>query len=106
VILQDGAPAHSSRIRNHLNLKFPDKWIGRYGPIAWCPRSSDLTSLEFFLKIFEKYCVQKCLQQGKIGLNALPLLVGIFQKMFFYLPLTVFVESNYVSTTMDVYSNI
>jgi len=29
--------AHLSRIvRDHLNLTFPDKWIGHYGPIAWC----------------------------------------------------------------------
>jgi len=34
---QDGAPAHLSRIvRDHLNLTFPDRWIDRYGPIAWC----------------------------------------------------------------------
>jgi len=33
---QESAPAHSSRIvRDHLNLTFPDKWIDRYGPIAF-----------------------------------------------------------------------
>jgi hypothetical protein len=29
-----------------LNDVFPDKWIGRAGPIAWPPRSPDLTSLD------------------------------------------------------------
>jgi hypothetical protein len=28
---------------------FPDKWIDRAGPIAWPPRSPDLTSLDCFL---------------------------------------------------------
>jgi hypothetical protein len=47
---QDGAPAHWSRIvRNHLNLTFPGRWIGRGGPVSWCPRSPDLSSLDFFL---------------------------------------------------------
>jgi hypothetical protein len=32
-----------------LNDVFPDKWIGRAGPIAWPPRSPDLTSLDYFL---------------------------------------------------------
>lgn len=30
----DGAPAHSSRdINDHLNEVFPNKWIGRIGPV-------------------------------------------------------------------------
>jgi hypothetical protein len=32
-----------------LNDVFPDKWIGRAGPIAWLPRLPDLTSLDYFL---------------------------------------------------------
>jgi hypothetical protein len=32
-----------------LNDVFPDKQIGRAGPIAWPPRSPDLTSLDYFL---------------------------------------------------------
>lgn len=46
----DGAPAHSSvGIRNHLNTLFPDRWIGRGGPVLWPARSPDLTPLDFFL---------------------------------------------------------
>lgn len=46
----DGAPAHFGReVRAHLNQAFPDRWIGRGGPVSWPPRSPDLTSLDFFL---------------------------------------------------------
>jgi len=40
-----------------LNLTFPDRWIGRYEPIAWCPRFPDLTSPDFFLRSFLKNIV-------------------------------------------------
>ncbi|KAJ4440099.1 hypothetical protein ANN_08232 [Periplaneta americana] len=41
--LHDGAPAHFSRTaRRYLDRRFPDRWIGRGGPIAWPPRSPDL----------------------------------------------------------------
>ena len=32
-----------------LNETFPDRWIGRDGPISWPPRSPDITPLDFFL---------------------------------------------------------
>lgn len=52
---QDGAPAHYARlVRNYLDLVFPNRWIGRLGPIAWPPRSPDLTPLDFFLWGFLK----------------------------------------------------
>jgi len=45
---QDGTPAHFDRIvGTYLNDNFPDRWIGRLGPIAWPPRSPDLTPLDF-----------------------------------------------------------
>jgi hypothetical protein len=48
--MHDGAPAHFSLIsRRYLNRKFPGRWIGRGGPIAWPLRSSDLNPLDFFL---------------------------------------------------------
>lgn len=47
---QDGAPAHNSRIvMNYLTQRFGNRWIGTRGPIAWPPRSPDLTPLDFFL---------------------------------------------------------
>ncbi|KAJ4433473.1 hypothetical protein ANN_15776 [Periplaneta americana] len=48
--LHDRAPAHFSRTaRRYLDRRFPDRWIGRGGPIAWPPRSSDLNPLDFYL---------------------------------------------------------
>lgn len=47
---QDGAPPHFARIvRNFLDERYPEKWIGRGGPVPWPPRSPDLTSPDFFL---------------------------------------------------------
>jgi hypothetical protein len=34
----------SSRVRAFLDREFPDRWLGRVGPILWLPRSSDLSS--------------------------------------------------------------
>ena len=44
-----GARAWGLRVRGFLNAKFPDRWIGRDGPIHWAARSPDLTPLDFFL---------------------------------------------------------
>ncbi|KAJ4449827.1 hypothetical protein ANN_01233 [Periplaneta americana] len=35
--------------RRYLDRRFPDRWIGRGGPIAWPPRSPDLNPLDFYL---------------------------------------------------------
>lgn len=46
----DGAPAHFSRlVTQYLNVTFPERWIGRNGPVSWPPRSPDLTPLDFCL---------------------------------------------------------
>lgn len=46
---QDGAPAHYARlVRQYLDIVFPNRWIGRLGPMAWPPRSPDLI---FFMGI-------------------------------------------------------
>lgn len=46
---QDGAPPHNARqVREFLNNSY-NTWIGTNGPIAWPPRSPDLTPLDFFL---------------------------------------------------------
>lgn len=48
--MQDGAPAHFSvAVRDFLNTRFPNHWIGRAGPIAWPPRSPDCNPCDFFL---------------------------------------------------------
>ena len=47
---QDGAPPHwSMDVRGSLNATFPNRWIGRDGPICWPPHSPHLTPLDFFL---------------------------------------------------------
>lgn len=47
---QDGATPHfDHRVRNYLDMIFPERWIGRNGTINWPPRSPDLTPLDFFL---------------------------------------------------------
>ncbi|KYN19186.1 hypothetical protein ALC57_08485 [Trachymyrmex cornetzi] len=47
---QDREPANwSRRVRNHLDLTFPGRTIGRGGPVSRCHRSPDLSSLDFFL---------------------------------------------------------
>lgn len=51
----DGAPSHFSHYaREYLNRDFPARWIGRGGPIAWPPRSPDLSPIDFFLWGFLK----------------------------------------------------
>lgn len=45
----DGCPAHYARgVRNYLDQTYPQRWIGRLGPILWPPRSPDLNPLDFF----------------------------------------------------------
>lgn len=47
---QDGAPPHYVLpVRQWLDDEFPNKWIGRRGPMEWPARSPDLTPLDFFL---------------------------------------------------------
>ena len=50
ILQQDAAPPHwGLHVREFLNETFPDRWIGRGGPIPWPPRSPDITPLDFFL---------------------------------------------------------
>ena len=47
---QDGCPAHTARISGQsLNHMFPNRWIGKYGPVNYPPRSPDLTVLDYYL---------------------------------------------------------
>lgn len=47
--MHDGAPAHYAVVaQNVLNERFPERWIGRAGPIRWPPRSPDLNPLDYF----------------------------------------------------------
>ncbi|OXU32246.1 hypothetical protein TSAR_008067 [Trichomalopsis sarcophagae] len=58
--LQQGAPPHYARIvRNFLYDRFPNRWIGRGGLIAWPPRSPDLTPLDFYMWRYHKDTVYR-----------------------------------------------
>lgn len=47
---QDGCSSHYAlAVRGFLDRTFPDRWIGRRGPMEWPARSPDLTTLDFFL---------------------------------------------------------
>jgi len=43
----DGCPAYYG-CRVTLNEIFPNRWIGRGGPISWLAHSPDITPLDFF----------------------------------------------------------
>jgi hypothetical protein len=46
----DGAPAHfSAQTQQHLDIQFPDRWLGRGGPVSWPAISPDLIPLDLFL---------------------------------------------------------
>ena len=46
----DGAPPHYTRhVRDYWNESFPNLWLGRGGPVAWPPRSPDLTPLHYYV---------------------------------------------------------
>lgn len=46
----DGAPADFARqVKQHLDERFPERCIGRSGPISLPPRSPDLTPLDYCL---------------------------------------------------------
>ena len=46
----DGVSAHFAvAVRQLLDARYPNRWVGRGSHIAWPPRSPDLTSLDFYL---------------------------------------------------------
>ena len=46
----DGAPENFDiNVRNHVNVTYPNRWIGRGGPVPWPARSPDLTPLDYSL---------------------------------------------------------
>lgn len=50
VFQHDGCPAHFRiTVRQYLNHQYPNRWIGRGGPIPWPARSPDLTPMDFFV---------------------------------------------------------
>ena len=54
----DGSPVHyANSVKAWLSEKFPDRWIGRGGPVEWPARSPDLTPPDFFLWGYLKHKV-------------------------------------------------
>jgi hypothetical protein len=52
---QDGAPPHwNLHVRALLNQVFPSRWIGQDGPIAWPPRSPDLSPQTSFMGLYQE----------------------------------------------------
>ncbi|EZA55465.1 hypothetical protein X777_04746, partial [Ooceraea biroi] len=50
IFQHDGAPVHFCReVRDTLNARYPDRWMGCGGPIIWPARSPDLNVLDFFV---------------------------------------------------------
>jgi hypothetical protein len=57
---QDGAPPHyAKKVRQFLDLNFPNRWLGRCGPLTWAARSPDLSPLDYFVWGFLKDAVYK-----------------------------------------------
>lgn len=49
---RDGCPAHYQHaVREHLNSVFPQRWIGRGGPVPWPARGPDLTPLDLWSEL-------------------------------------------------------
>ena len=60
IFQHDGAPAHSCRqVREILNAYYPNRWIGRGGPIIWPARSPDLNVLDFFVWGYIKNLIEQ-----------------------------------------------
>jgi len=54
----DRAPPHFSQVvRQYLNHKFPNRWIGRSGAKNWPPRSLDMNPLDYHVRDYMKAVV-------------------------------------------------
>lgn len=50
IFQHDGCPAHYFRnVRQWLDQNYPQRWIGRGGPIPWPARCPDLTPCDFYI---------------------------------------------------------
>jgi hypothetical protein len=58
ILQHDGVPPHfCNQVGNHLDRKMAGRWINRDEPIAWPPRSPDLTPQDFYLWHYVKNIV-------------------------------------------------
>lgn len=67
---QDGAPPHTAiHTRDFLNRHFSGRWVGKFGPCPWPPRSPDLTSCDNALWGIVKHLVREQEPQSKNDLK-------------------------------------
>jgi hypothetical protein len=70
IFQHDGAAVLYIRlVTHHINLTFPERWIGRGGQVQWPPMSSDLLSCRFLsLGMYEERSLQlKSKHKRRIG---------------------------------------
>ena len=56
--------------REYLNESFRNRWLGRGGPIAWPPRSPDLTPLDYYIWGHMKMLVYETKVHSRTALRA------------------------------------
>ena len=56
-------------MREYLNESFPNRWLGRGGPVAWPPRSPDLTPLDYYLWSHMKMLVYETKVESRAALH-------------------------------------
>ena len=67
IFMQDGAPAHTSRMAMEwLEKRFPGRLISNKSDFIWPPRSPDLNPLDFFLWGYMKEQIHRA-QPGSIA---------------------------------------
>lgn len=75
----DGVAAHFIyNVWDFLTMQFSRRWSGRGGPIAWPPRSPDLTCLDFFLWSYLKSLVYEIVESEQDLIACTP---GIFERI-------------------------
>ena len=66
----DGAPPHYTRhVKEYLHECLPNCWLGHGGPIAWPPRSLDLTSVDYYLWGYMKALVYETKVDSRAALR-------------------------------------
>jgi len=56
-------------VREYLNESFPNRWLGCGGPVAWPPRSPDLTPLDYYLWGHMKTLVYETMVKSRAALH-------------------------------------
>ena len=57
------------QVREYLNESYPNCWLGRGGPVAWPPRSPDLTPVDYYLWCHMKTLVYETKSDSRAALR-------------------------------------